>query len=574
MRHVLVLAAFSLCVVACTTSEVIADAGPDAGVTDAGGQDGGVDAGEPDAGGTDAGIDDGGTDAGTDAGGIDAGDTDAGGTDAGGTDAGDTDAGNADAGVDAGPDAGTDAGGVATYLKASNTGPGDTFGNAIALSSDGSTLAVGAIGQVSASNGAGEVFVFVRVAGTWAQQARLVGSNTEFGDYFGYSVSLSADGSTLAVGAYLEDSSATGVGGDDTDNSANGAGAVYLFTRSGSDWSQQAYVKASNTDALDGFGYAVSLSGDGATLAVGALFESSSATGVDGDQSDNAADNAGAVYVFRNTAGTWAQEAYLKASNTDVNDGFGWALAVSGDGTTLAVGARSESSSATGIDGDEASNDAAGAGAVYVFTRSDTTWSQQAYVKASNTDSGDAFGTSVSLSGDGATLAVGATGEASASTGIDGDQADNSAFIAGAVYVFTRTAGAWSQQAYVKASNTDVLDGFGRSVALSDDGATLAVSAPNESSGATGIGGDQSDNSASGSGAAYVFGFASAAWSQQEYVKASNTGASDSFGNAVSLSGDGATLAVGAWFEDSSATGVDGDQSDNSAEDSGAVYVY
>src|SRR5262249_25486086 len=127
-------------------------------------------------------------------------------------------------------------------------------------------------------------------------------SNTGAQDGFGVSVSLSGD--TLAVGATGEDSAATGVNGNQADNSTELAGAVYVFARNGTTWTQQAYVKASNSGLLDDFGISVSLSGD--TLAVGADFESSAATGVDSDptgvnsdQTDNSAFGAGAVYVFR-----------------------------------------------------------------------------------------------------------------------------------------------------------------------------------------------------------------------------------------------------------------------------------
>jgi FG-GAP repeat protein len=136
---------------------------------------------------------------------------------------------------------------------------------------------------------------------------------------------------------------------------------------------------------------------------------------------------------------------------------------------------------------------------------------QQAYVKASNTGAGDEFGTSVALSADGSTLAVGAIGEASNAGGVGGDQANNTASFAGAVYVYTRSGATWTQQAYVKASNTGVVsqfeavDLFGFSVAVSGDGSTLAVGARGEASAATGIGGDQADNSASKAGAVYVF---------------------------------------------------------------------
>jgi hypothetical protein len=330
-----------------------------------------------------------------------------------------------------------------------------------------------------------------------------------------------------------------------------------------------AYMKASNTGAGDFFGFSVALSGD--TLAVGARVEASAATGVDGDQTNNSASSSGAVYVFtRNSAtGVWSQQAYLKASNTGANDWFGTSVALSGD--SLAVGASHESSAATGINGDQANNSAGFSGAVYVFTRNPATgvWSQQAYLKASNTGAFMQFGLSVALAGD--TLAVGTPFESSAATGVNGDQTNNSASSSsGAVYVFTRTGGAWTQQAYVKASNTNAVDFFGWSVAL--DGDSLAVGAIQEDSAATGVGGNQTNNSATDSGAVYLFTRTGGVWSQQAYVKASNTEAGDQFGTSVALAGD--TLAVGAISEDSAATGVGGDQANNNALVSGAVYVY
>jgi len=481
------------------------------------------------------------------------------------------------------------------YVKASNTGVGNYFGLSVALSGDGNTLAVGAYGEDSNATGidgdqgndfagdSGAVYVFSRDGmGTWSQQAYVKASNTGGSDNFGWSVALNGDGNTLAVGARFEDSSATGIDGDQGNNFAVDSGAVYVFSREGmGTWSQQAYVKASNTGVSDQFGFSVALNGDGNTLAVGARLEDSNATGIDGDQGNNSAGSSGAVYVFsRDGMGTWSQQAYVKASNTGGSDNFGYSVALNGDGNTLAVGARLEDSNATGIDGDQGNNSAGSSGAVYVFSRDGMgTWSQQAYVKASNTGGGDYFGYSVALNGDGNTLAVGALGEDSNATGIDGDQGNNSAVDSGAVYVFSRDGmGTWSQQAYVKASNTGSGDNFGLSVALNGDGNTLAVGAWLEDSNATGIDGDQGNNSASNSGAVYVFSRdGMGTWSQQAYVKASNTDSGDYFGyhhKAVALSDDGNTLAVGAYLEDSNATGIDGDQADDSSSQSGAVYLY
>ncbi len=288
-------------------------------------------------------------------------------------------------------------------------------------------------------------------------------SNTASYDNFGWSVDM--DGDTLVVGAHLEDSSATGVNGDQGDNNANGAGAVYIFVRSGGVWSQQAYLKASSTGVYDNFGISVAISGD--TLVVGAKGEDGSATGVNGADNNSATD-AGAAYVFTRSGTTWSQQAYLKASNTGINNKFGSSVAIDGD--TAVVGAVAESSTA-----DQS-------GAAYVFTRSGATWSQQAYLKASNAGAYDNFGNSVAIDGD--TLVVGATYEASNATGVNGTD-NNSAANAGAAYVFTRSGVTWSQQAYLKASNTAAFDQFGYCVALSGD--TIVVGATYEASNATGV---------------------------------------------------------------------------------------
>ncbi|MCW9036977.1 MAG: FG-GAP repeat protein, partial [Altibacter sp.] len=168
------------------------------------------------------------------------------------------------------------------------------------------------------------------------------------------------------------------------------------------------YIKASNTDISDTFGGYVALSGDGLTLAVGAVGEDSNATGINGDESNNDAGNSGAVYVYVKSGGVWAQQAYIKASNAEAIDIFGRSLALDFTGDTLAVGASAEDSNATGIGGSQADNSADNTGAVYVFSRSGTTWTQQEYIKASNAETYDEFGTSLDLSDDGNTLVVGA----------------------------------------------------------------------------------------------------------------------------------------------------------------------
>jgi hypothetical protein len=473
------------------------------------------------------------------------------------------------------------------YIKASNTDANDRFGWSVAISSDGNTLAVGAYDEDSdatggnnATSNSGAVYIFGRSGNAWVQEALIKASNTDADDRFGWSVALSGDGNILAVGAPNEDSNAKGtIGADQINNLAPNAGATYIYSRNGSTWLQQAYIKASNTDAGDFFGAALALSIDGTTLAVGAYGEGSITTGTSGSgQTDNSAPNSGAAYVFIRSGNNWTQQAYIKASNTDAGDQFGWALALSGDGAMLAVGAYNEDSNATGTSGSgQANNSAENSGAVYVFTLSGTGWSQQTYIKASNTEKNDVFGISVALSADANTLAVGAYGEASNATGTSGSgQSDNSKAFAGSVYIFARSGTSWSQQAYIKAFNTDVLYYFGAAVALSADGTTLAVGAYGETSNAKGIGGIQSDL-AIYAGAVYVYTRSNGTWNPQSYLKAPNSDENDNFGSALALSSNALTLAVGAYGESSSAKGTtnaEGLQSNNSATKAGAIYIY
>jgi hypothetical protein len=439
-------------------------------------------------------------------------------------------------------------------------------------------LRVNASYQLRACNNTGCTdSAVVEVTGTLVEAiGYFKASHAEQNDWFGQSVALSSDGTTLAVGADGDDSSAAGIDGDANDNSLDRAGAVHVFIRDEQNtWSKQAYIKASNPDMYDRFGQSTVLSADGNTLAVSAPYESSNADGINESQSDDTAPEAGAVYVFvRDGRGDWSQQAYVKASNSDAGDWFGETLALAEDGNTLAVGARAEASVATGIGGPEISNSAAHAGAVYLFVRNGSTWSQQAYIKASNTDADDQFGFDVALSADGDTLAVGALSEASNAIGIDGDQSNDSAPAAGAVYVFVRGGVAWSQQAYIKGSNTEMGDSFGGSVALSADGNTLAVSAYNEASGAVGVDADQNDNSVPEAGAVFVFVRDGLTWSQQVYIKASySLEMYHYFGMDVVLSGDGDTLIVNARSK-SGAIGLGGDPADTSAPNSGEVFVF
>jgi len=451
------------------------------------------------------------------------------------------------------------------YLKAFNADIGDLFGLYVDVSGD--TVVVGAIYEDSSTTGvnstpnelaedSGAAYIFIRSGGSWIQQAYLKASNPEEDDHFGSSVAVSGD--TVIVGACSEDGNSLSTL-ESPNNEALDAGAVYVFNRVGSNWTQQAYLKASNADSGDFFGCSVALSGD--ILVVGADLEdgdSSSTTSLPNDSKTNA----GAAYVFIRSGNNWKQQAYLKASNTGVSDSFGSSVDVSGD--TVVVGARYESGNSTSTV-TSPNNLAFHAGAAYVFIRSGSNWSQQAYLKAFNAGAEDAFGGSVAVSGD--TVVVGAYSE-------DGDSSssitvpNNSSYSAGAAYVYIRSVNNWSLQAYLKASNAESSDFFGTSVALSDN--TLVVGADLEDGDSSSTMGTP-NNLRSGAGAAYVFLRSGSSWTQKDYLKAFNTDYNDLFGYSVAIFGE--TIVAGAYFEsgDSSSTVA---MPNNLTAAAGAVYVF
>ncbi len=473
-------------------------------------------------------------------------------------------------------------------LTPSNADALDEFGSAVAISGDGNYLAVGAPRERSAASGvngdqgdnslsdAGAVYLFHKVAGAWQQQAYIKASNPDDDDRFGSALALDGDGATLAVGADLEDSASSGIDGDPFDNSARDPGAVYLFTRNGSVWSQQAYIKASNveppapdyTEIADHFGNAVALSDSGDTLAVGAPYEDGlGAGGNDAHHcaypTSNCSVNAGAVYLFTRNAGVWQQSAYLKGANTEGMDNFGTALDLDAAGNTLIVGAPYEDGGASGVNG--MVNDALNlAGAAYLFEYNGSHWYQTAYLKAGNPDGIDFFGSAVAISGDGLSVAVGAPREASAATGIDGNGNDDSIALAGAAYLYRKVGGTWGLSHYLKPSNTDDNQYFGGTLALNQDGSVLAVGATGDDSHAVGIGGNQDDNSTSFAGAVYLFVERNGTWSQRAYVKSPTTALQDSFGLGLDLSRDAELLAVGAKTD--TVAGFPADQ--------GALFLY
>ena len=501
-------------------------------------------------------------------------------------------------GINSGPDEGADAFGAGfvyrrtgtnwvqeAHVKSSESsvhGANDQFGFSVAVS--GNTAVVGAAYENSGSTGinstpddtslnSGAAYVFVRSGLEWSQQAYLkpaaVGSEQRL-DLFGYSVAISGD--TVVVGANAEDGDATGINGTPNEGAPD-AGAAYVFARTGTTWTQQAYLKPASvgsSQSFDKFGQSVAIEDN--TIVVGASVERSGSTGVNSIPNEDAY-SAGAAYVFVRDGAMWMQQAYLKPAaigTSQTDDQFGAAVAVSGD--TVVVGAVGEDSNTTGVNStpNELSS---GAGAVYVFTRNGTDWSQQAYLKPAavgSSQTGDRFGASVAISGE--TVGVGAPAEDSGSTGINGTP-NESASAAGAAYVFLRSGTTWSQQAYLKPAavgTSQAGDQFGQSVTIAGD--TVVVGAIGEDSGTFGVN-DIPNETAGSAGAAYVFTRKGTAWSPLAYLKpdvVGTTQAGDQFGWSVAISGD--TVVVGAPMENSSTTGVNG-QPNEHADNSGAAHI-
>ena len=331
-------------------------------------------------------------------------------------------------------------------LAASDGVRGDQFGYSVAISGD--TAVVGANAR-----GSGAVYVFVRSGTGWTQQAKLTVPGLSNGDALGVSVAISGD--TIVSGAAFN---------------TNILGAAYVFVRNGTTWTQQAKLTASDGAAGDAFGISVAVNGD--TIVVGASGRNS---------------GRGAAYVFFRSGTAWSEQAELSASDGSPGDQFGCAVSV--DSQTAVVGANEKGS---------------GQGAAYVFTRSGASWSQQAELTSADGVAGDQFANSVSVSGN--TVVAGA---------------NNKASNLGAAYVFLRSGATWAQQAELMAFDGAAGDFFGNSVALSGDTAVVG-----------------SFVQGSERGAAYVFTRSGNSWTQQDKLTASDGGSGDALGWSVAVSGD------------------------------------
>jgi len=327
------------------------------------------------------------------------------------------------------------------------------------------------------------------------QRARLVAGDAVPYGSFGHAMAVSADGTTAIVGAPRIEGAMRGV--SQIQATSTDTGAAYLFTRTGSLWTQQQVLIPVESTPGDSFGYAVALSADGATAIIGApaiiVF----------DEGKNPASNA--VYVFARGGDRWTQQQGLVAADATGGDGFGYPLGLSGNGETVVIGAAGKN---------------AKTGAAYIFTRDGTVWSQQQEVVASDAVRGALFGSVVAVSGDGATALIGASGHQIGNT------------IPGAAYVFTREGDRWTQQAQLLLNGGS--DRFGYAVALSGTGETAVIGEPGVIM-----------------PTAFMFARAGTSWSQQQPLSYNGPGHSSLafYASAVAMSADGTTVLIGAQTE-------------------------
>jgi FG-GAP repeat protein len=263
-------------------------------------------------------------------------------------------------------------------LTASDAAEGDFFGVSVAVSGD--TIVVGAWDNDGGSENSGSAYVFVRSGVSWTEQQKLTASDAAAGDDFGGSVAI--DGDTAVVGARLND------------DAGDSSGSAYVFVRSGTTWTEQQKLTASDAAERDSFGESVAVSGD--TAVVGARWN------------DDAGDSSGSAYVFVRSGTTWTEQQKLTASDAAEGDFFGISVAISGD--TAVVGVRNDD--VVGIN----------SGSAYVFVRSGTIWTEQQKLTASDAAAVDRFGLDVAISGD--TVVVGAPAN------------DDAGFNSGSVYIY------------------------------------------------------------------------------------------------------------------------------------------
>jgi hypothetical protein len=381
---------------------------------------------------------------------------------------------------------------LAQKLVPALNAPGDRFGTSVAI--DGDVIVVGAPGRSTGGTMRGAAYVFERdAAGVWSELTQVKAMGGQSLDQFGESVAVSGD--RVAVGAPGEDGSATGVNGV-VDELALGAGAAYVFVRSGALYVQEAYVKSADTVSLDLFGSELALFGD--RLVVAATGEDSAGAGVGADGVGVGAIDSGAVYVYERSATGWGFTTRIKGPSPSPSDAFGAALSLRADALLVGIPGDDATGAGVGTDVADAAALDSGAAALYRIAPSGV-WSLEAHFKSHAPTPFDGFGGAVALAG--SLAIVGSPREDGSGAGLE-PPVDEGSSASGAAYTFRWFGGAWLDDAYVKAPVNVAAVRFGSALALGPDDVVAGL--PYDPSDADGIDGDPTDSSAPDAGAAFV----------------------------------------------------------------------
>jgi hypothetical protein len=361
----------------------------------------------------------------------------------------------------------------------------------------------------------------------------------------GFGTVMARDGDHLVTGAPEAEWCPPAVETEDgeTDNPpCVETGLVHLYAREGGRWNLTTSLSSGEPVAGQRLGASVALS-DG-RLVVGAP-------------------GAGVVHIFESESGEWRPTARLAPSGAR-RTGFGHSVALDGD--TIVVGAPSDASCATGVDGDETDTGCEAAGAVYVFEADDEGWRHAAYLKGAVAHPGDGFGDVLALEGD--RLLVSAPGSASCASGVDAEPGDTGCKSAGLVTVFDGYDGAWALDGVIAAPISHAGARFGSSISLSVD--MLAVGAVGD---ALCEGGALASDACALGGAVHLYRLVRGGWVHQVRLEGERTMRGDRFGDAVAVGSE--LVMVGVTGEDDCGRGVDGEQSSGgTCQEAGAVVVF
>ena len=382
----------------------------------------------------------------------------------------------------------------------------DRFGQSVSISGDGTRFIAGSPSQDIDEQGPGKAFIFIWSGSEWVKESIISAAGTNL-DYFGWSVSMNQDGTRVVVGAR----------GDIT--TGIGSGAAYVFTRSGTTWTQESRLSPNDGASSDKFGTSVSISGDGTRVVVGSP-----------ESDDNSLGNSiGAAYVFTRSGTTWTQEQKFRSVDSLAADRFGISVSMDADGTRCVIGAYL--SDVRSVNG----------GAAYVFSRSGTAWTEEADIYSTDSGIYSQYGWSVSMSGNGDRVVIGCP------------KSDENGNDSGVSYTFTRSGTTWTKEQKIIPSVNGISYIFGWSVSMSSDGVRMAITG--KSSGFDSL------------GRLFIFKHNGSSWIEELYdiigPGGSSGGIFDGDGESISINGSGGIKSV---------TGAPFDNDEGSA--TGAVYIY